>query len=232
QTYLTLLHPVAGTSRISLNPGSPSITQVRQAIAVTPSVRAHVAGHGIHRRRVYDIKREPGQTVTFLESSPEGVHMLGSPSGGRGSIAFTAVPGHGRRQILAEVIENRAPAATLPVSSYVAPSPHRLARVRRVHVSRSGANATITFTAVRGAKSYSVYVAFDNGQRSFYSTTSRRLRLTGISAEITALVTVQAIGDRVYTLTGAPTAAKLGAAYRFHRGGRASPRRRGRKKHR
>lgn len=226
QTYLTLLHPIAGTYKITLNPGSPPISQVRQAIAVTPSVKAHVAGRGIHRRLVYDIKREPGQMVDFVEHSAEGIHTLGGRAGGRGSIAFTAVPGHGRRQILAEVSENHAPGASIPVASYSAPPLTRLPAVRHLHVTRSGAKATISFGAVRGARSYSIYMAFDTGERRLYSTTARRRQIGGISAEVTALVTVQAMGDKVYTLAGAPTSAKLGAAYRFHK---VTP---GRRKHR
>src|SRR5664279_2446286 len=99
--------------------------------------------------------------VDLVEHTAEGIHMLGGRASGRGSIAFTAVPGHGSRQHL--------------------------------RVTRSGAKATITVSAVRGARSHNIYVVFDPGERRLYSTTARRRKLGGISAGVTALVTVQAM---------------------------------------
>jgi hypothetical protein len=129
---------------------------------------------GILGRRVlvYGIKPEPGQIVTFLES--DGGHVtrvLGRARGGRGTINFTASPGRRRRQIVAEITENRAPVQNMTVAAYTPPRLRRLARVRDLHVRRNGTNATVAFDAVSGANAYLVSLVMNDGARRLYRTT-------------------------------------------------------------
>lgn len=217
KTYVTILNPRPGSYTIAPNPGSARITQIRQADGVTPAVAVRVIGRGAKRRIAYQIKREPGQKVIFMERSTQVNRELGSAAGGRGSIAFIAAPGRQQRQIIAEIFEHGAPQTSLTVASYAPPGQTRLGRVRQVSVRRAGANATITFTNVPGARRYAVYVKLSDGARISYVTTRREITYRGLFPEVAGLVTVRALGDNVYTLTGGPRTERLSSAIELQR---------------
>ena len=153
RTLVFLLHPIAGSYRITPNAGSAPIAELRQADGIQPSVRARVTGRGARRVLTYRIKPEPGQAVAFLDSDAGHViRLLGRARGTRGTIAFTTQPGHHRRQIVAQILEDRTPVQNITVAGYEPPAPRRLPRVRHVRVRRSGTTATITFSRVPGAR--------------------------------------------------------------------------------
>jgi DNA-binding beta-propeller fold protein YncE len=218
-TYVDILHSAAGTYRLTLNSGSAPISGLIQANAFTPSVSARVTGQGVRRLIRYSVKTEPGQRITFLDATAHGqvLRILGSTTKARGSLAFTAVRGSGRHQLRAEVLVDGRPQKTMTVAGYVAPKLERLRRVRAVHVTRAGSTAKITFTAVQGARSYDVYVALQDGQRTMYHTRSRGLTIGGIFAEVAGTVTVNATGDNVNTLSGPGARATLPSAVHFEK---------------
>jgi hypothetical protein len=217
QTDVALLHPIAGAYTITPNPDSPPITRLTQTQAIKPAISARVTGHGLHRRLVYDVKREPGQLVTFIEHSAQDTRALGSTHAGHGSMWFTAAPGRGQRSIIAEIMQGGAPATSLAVASYPALRPRLLGRVQRVRVHRSGTTARITFARVAAASTYDIYVALSNGERRSYATTERRLIITRLLPEAHGLIVITAAGDPGYTLTSHPATIRLAAAIHFHR---------------
>jgi hypothetical protein len=161
------------------------LSQIRQANAVRPHLRARVTGHGPRRLLAYRIKPEPGQTVSFAERDAGHItRVLGRVHGSRGTIAFTARPGHGRREVVAELAERGVPVQSLTVARYTPPTPRRLTRVRRLRVQRTGTTATVAYSAVRGAVGYEVSVMMRDGARKLYRTTRHQIALGGLFLEV------------------------------------------------
>lgn len=209
ETFIIPAHPRAGRYRITLNAGSPPITRIIRAEGFRPAINAHVGGRGTHRRLVYRFMRRPGQSVEFFEISGQVHRALGTTAGGHGSIAFTASPGQGRRQIIAEVYGDGAPRLRMTVTSYMPPSLTRLGRVRHLRVRHSGARATVTFAGVPGATDYRVYMALSDGTRQLVTTRPHRATFGPIFIDSGGTITVQAIGDGLNTVTGPAVRAKL-----------------------
>lgn len=218
RTYVAIRHPAPGQYRITPNPGSPPLSQIRQANAVRPHLRARVTGHGPRRLLAYRIKPEPGQTVSFAERDAGHItRVLGRVHGSRGTIAFTARPGHGRREVVAELAERGVPVQSLTVARYTPPTPRRLTRVRRLRVQRTGTTATVAYSAVRGAVGYEVSVVMRDGARKLYRTTRHQIALGGLFLEVSGRVSVRAQGDGVDTLSGLPARAAVPSAIPHHR---------------
>ncbi len=200
---------MAGTYRITANPGSPPISGVRQDIALAPRVRARVTGRGVERRLVYRITTHPGQLVTFIERSRQVERVLGSTRLGHGSIRFRAAAGRDRRQILAAVTVDGRPSTSFAVASYAPPALERLGRVRGLRVRRLRSRVRMAFAAVPGARAYDLYLRLADGPRRSYRIVGRRLRIAGICLEVGGRVLVRAAGDRVYTASGPAAAATV-----------------------
>ena len=213
ETFIIPAHPRAGRYRITTNPGSPPITKIVRAEGFRPAINAHVSGRGTHRRVVYRFMRRPGQSVEFFELSGQVHRALGSTTGGHGSIAFTASPGQGRRQIVAEVYGDGAPRLRMTVTSYAPPTLARLGRVRHLRVRHSRARATVTFAGVPGATDYRVYMALSDGTRQLVTTRAHRATFGPIFVDSGGTITVQAIGDGLNTITGASVRAKLATLF-------------------
>ena len=126
ETIIAPTHANPGRYRIVTNPGSPAPTKLDRLDGRRPRISAHVSGEGQHRRLVYRFARLAGQSVTFFEISGQVHRALGSTSGGSGTVAFTASPGHDRRQIVAEVYGDGVPRVRIRVTSYLAPPLVRL----------------------------------------------------------------------------------------------------------
>jgi hypothetical protein len=212
ETIVVPLGHAAGGYRITPNPGSPAITAVEQLDGVKPAIRARVSGGGTHRRLQYSIEREPGELVRFMEVSGQLDRQIGVASGGRGSIAFTATPGSGRREVEAEVLVDGAPQRRLDVASYEPPARAALRAVGHIRVKRHGGQVTVTFAAVPGAKSYSVYLALDDGARLASITGKRSVTLGPVFLEVAGRLSVRALGDGVNTTDGPSRTVSVAAA--------------------
>ena len=209
ETVVAPAHASPGQYRIVTNPGSPAIGKIDRLDGVRPRISAHVSGDGRHRHLVYHFVRQAGQSVEFFEISGQVHRALGSTTGGDGTIAFTATPGHGSRQIVAEVYGDGVPRLRIPVTSYVAPQPVRLGRVTHLRVARHRAVATISFSAVPGAHEYRINLTLNDGTREVTTTRAHRARFGSIFVDIGGTVTVRAIGDGINTLNGASVRARV-----------------------
>jgi hypothetical protein len=209
ETIVVPRYPVAGRYRITTNPGSPRITKVDRSDGFRPVISAAVAGRGTHRRVNYRFKRQPGQSVTFFEISGQVHRALGTTTGGHGSIAFTASPGHGRRQIVAEVYGGGVPRVRMTVARYLAPSLVRLGRPGRVRVKRVRATAIVTFTGVPAAAAYRLNMTLSDGTRQVITTHGHRGRFGPIFVDIGGTITVRAVGDGLKTMTGVSVRRRL-----------------------
>ena len=222
ETYVTLDHPRPGTYTLTANPGSPAITAVRQAVGVTPSVTARVTGRGIKRRLAYRVKPEPGREPVI--SSSARVNTSRSSAAPRADVARSPsrhLRVAGGEKSSPEVSERGIPQQRLTVASFLPPLPQRLGRVARVQVKRVGANARVSFTAVRGAREYAVYAVMGDGTRRSYVTNRHAITLGPLFPAIAGRVWVTALGDGGYTLDGARSqAAVIRSAINFHQPGR------------
>ena len=95
-------------------------------LAGAAQISAQISGAGTHRRLVYRIARQAGQSVEFYEISGQVHRLLGTTTAGRGTLAFTASHGNGRRQIVAEVYGDGVPRVRMPVTSYPRRGSHDL----------------------------------------------------------------------------------------------------------
>ena len=134
---------------------------------------------------------------------------LGSTSGGNGTVTFTASPGRGRRQIVAEVYGDGVPRVRIQVTSYLAPPLVRLGRVKRVRVIRRRAVASVAFTGVRGAREYRVNLTPRDGTRQVTTTRARRATFNRIFVDMGGTITIRAIGDGLHTRTGGAARARV-----------------------
>ena len=168
-TYLALTGPdLGGTWTISPQSGSAPVTGATYALARPPvKVSARVTGHGRRRVLRYRLRPQPGQQVVFYEVGAGGAQrIIGTAQRARGTLAFTPTEGPGgRRKIVARVLENRLPRASLNVASYLAPAPVRPARPRRLTLRRVGGTLVAAWAPARGASSYEVTFTTINHRR-------------------------------------------------------------------
>ena len=196
-TYVAVARPSAGTWRLTADPGSAPIASATEARALPPvSVRARVGGRRLRRTLRYRIKTQPGQKVTFAETSGRVAHVIGVARGRRGLLRF--VPGQGpagKRKIVAVVTQRGLPRAERVVARYRAPGPLRLARPRGVRFRRGGGALHVRWRAVKGARGYEVLVSTVNRRRELFRikvprravTVARVLRRDRVVARITPL---------------------------------------------
>ena len=215
-----------GRYRIVTNPGSPPITRIDRLDGTRPRISARVTGAGAHRHLVYRVAREAGQSVEFFEISGQVHRSLGTTTGGSGALAFTASPGHGRRQIVAEVYGDGVPRVRITVSSYLAPGLTQLGRVSQVRVHRRRAVVTVSFARVPGADAYRINLDLRDGTRQVTTTTAHRAAFGPIFVDIGGTITVRALGDGLATATGAPVRADVTPLFGHGRPAHQPPRRR------
>lgn len=178
-TFVGVKKPVAGRYRIEPLPGSGPITKVSTANGLAPAkVRARVSGSGARRRLRYSVLRRPGQRVTFEERGAATSHVIGSTTGGKGSLRFKpAVGPGGRRQIVARVELGGLPNKNLTVARFRVRDTLTPGRVSKLRVKRSRRGVTVRFKSARNAKRYQVLVKRRDGTTRLIRTRRRSLRV-------------------------------------------------------
>jgi hypothetical protein len=132
-TYILFAHDVPGRYRIVQLPGSAPVTGVRFSAELAPvSVAAHVRAASCKRVLTWRLRSEPGQRVELLERDPNGLQPLASTDAARGKRVFTPLlDSDPRREILARVLQQGTPRATLTVARFHAPTgTERVAHLR------------------------------------------------------------------------------------------------------
>jgi hypothetical protein len=169
-TYVLLAHPPAGRWTVQAQPGSAAVTGVRSAdILPRPEVHARVAGRGRTRTLVYDVKRIPGQVVTFREVGGGVAHVLGTARRSHGTIRFRPAFGpRAVRRIVADVEQRGLPRAAPEVARYVSPKPAVPRAPRRIALRRRGERLAIGWSPVAGASGYAVEVRTGDGRELGY----------------------------------------------------------------
>jgi hypothetical protein len=132
-----------------------------------PKVHGRVRrGHGRTRVVNYSVTPLDGQRVFLHEHTDAGLdQLIGEARGRRGRLRFRPAFGAaGRRQIVAQIVQNGAPRTELVAGSYVAPAPARAGRVRAAHLRRRGSRVTVTWRPAVRAVGYDVEVKLPDGR--------------------------------------------------------------------
>jgi hypothetical protein len=164
-TYIAVQHS-AGTWRVAPEPGSSTITRIRDAALLpSPHVTARLSGHGRHRTLKWRLRPEPGQRVTFWEKGRDSAHTIGTVKRTSGTLHFTIANGSaGRRTIVAQVLSHGRPRADLTVARFRAPGPATPARPRHLKVtSARGGAVRVSWKRSTDAQQYIVEVDTGDG---------------------------------------------------------------------
>jgi hypothetical protein len=175
-TIVNLQKPQAGDWRIAVQPGSPGIDRVSTANALPePSVRAVVGGRGHDRTLTWKIRQIPGQRVRIVENGAGAYNQLVAPKTATGTVRFTPTRGKaGKRKLFAMVEQYGMPRERVLAGTYVAPGPPRPSAPRFVKLRRRGGNLVVTWGRSRGAASYAVRAALEDGRRLVIPTNKRK----------------------------------------------------------
>lgn len=182
-----------GRYKIETLPGSAPITSVATADTPAPArITAHVSGSGARRRLTYDIRRRPGQQVTFLDVSASGSRAITTVAGGRGSVTFTPAPGHTRRQIQARFELAGLQSETRTVASFAPPNPV-LAKPASIAVSRRQATLRVAWRRVPGATAYEITATLDDGTQLTSETSGLSATIRSVAASTGGQIAVRAV---------------------------------------
>ncbi|MEA2387344.1 MAG: hypothetical protein QOG41_117, partial [Thermoleophilaceae bacterium] len=191
--------------------GSPSIDKVSEAQdQADAKVRASVRGKGDKRTLVYDILRRKAQRVTFLDTGRGGAaRPIGTVAGGgHGKLHFAAVPGAGRRTVVAEFELAGLEAERVTVAHFDSP-PAKLPKPKHVKARHKGSKVSVSWRGVARAKSYEVVVRLATGGARTLRTKSHHARVGRVPKWAGGTVSVRAVSP-----------VRRGAAARAHFRGR------------
>lgn len=196
-TYVMLGKPAAGTWRIELKPGSPEIKSVESADALPPvKVTGAVKQIGDRRELSYRVGARKGQSVRFVETAgPKAGQTLGETTKSRGTIRFSPAQSRTRTHtIVAYVVQDGTPSQKITVARFQAALP--AIGKAKIRVRRTKNRLAITWSAVRNAQSYRVFVDLGDGRKLFFTPSARTRRVTvaGVAKRDRATITV--IGER------------------------------------
>jgi hypothetical protein len=203
-TYVAIPKPAAGNWGIEVQPGSPGIAQVMQALPLPePQVTAKVGGKG--RARTLTVTSTPvqGRKFTFFEVTPRGERLIGVADGTGGKFKFNSAPGEGGKRVIEAAVEQDGiPRKRVQVASYIAPAIPRPGAVKGVKVRRSKGGVLVSWSGGAGATSFLVAVNAADGRRNVLVAKRRTLRVPAIPK-----------GDRVtVSVRGRNAAGKVGRA--------------------
>jgi hypothetical protein len=194
-TAVGLQDPRPGRYRIEPLAGAAPPVKIGEAEDPRDArVSARVAGRGSRRVLAYDIRRRPGQVITFIEVSGSTSRAIGTVNGGgRGTLRFSPAPGTGRRRIEVQFELAGLPAERKTVARF-APPGARLARPARLRVRRRGTALRVTWARVPEAGAYRVVATPSGGAQKTIRTRARSVTVRAIAKSSSGRVSVQPVG--------------------------------------
>lgn len=175
-TTFVLGGPQAGRWKVETQPGSPAVEKIDQLeVLPEPKVAAKVVRERGGFALAYDVKRETGQRVRFVERAGAVNREVGVVGGGKGRLKFKPAFGPaGKRKIVAIVEQDGRVRREVVVGAYGAPAPAKPGKVKTVTVKRKGGAVSVTWSkALRATGGYEVFVRLPDG-RTFADITKRR----------------------------------------------------------
>lgn len=195
ETVIGVKRDLPGSYRITLLPG-PAITQSWHASVPRP-VRVHgtVSGTGTRRVLHYSVSRESNMTVTFSEVVHGVAKVIGTRSGGRGTLSFSTPTGPDARQIVAAISRNGInipDAQHLNVAHFSGPRYVTPGRVSALRTHWRGGRLTVSWGPAAHAAHYLLRVSQRRGGVQVLSTSRRSVTVSGLDPTLAGTVAVRA----------------------------------------
>lgn len=165
-TWAGVKDGVPGTYKIEALDGSVPMQPISETRpGYSSDWKATVTGSGAGRVLRYDVGKPMQQSVTFVERVGDAAHVLGTATSGTGTIRFTPAPegGYGKRTIEAVATIDGTPIPSQTVASFVVAKPRPAGRPATVRALRRGKGVLVRWSAVDGARAYSVSLKSANG---------------------------------------------------------------------
>jgi Tol biopolymer transport system component len=186
RTFVFIKSPSAGRWQVEAVDGA-KLTEVRTAKGLPkPKVLGEVTGTGTTRTLSYAVERIPGQKVTFLERTDDGVaQTIGTATGATGRLAFAPASTGQPARIEAFVEQDGFPRDTIVVTGFTATAPAKAkppARPRKVRAKRARRGLAVSWKAVRRAARYRVDVLKGRRRVARRTVSATRLQLKRVPA--------------------------------------------------
>jgi hypothetical protein len=198
-TFIGIKNGKPGRYTITPLPGSVPLGALSQTRpGYDSNFSGRVTGHGAELTLHYDARKSGGgQQVTFYEDGKNVSHVIGSSSGGKGTLHFTPIAGvRGTRTIVARATVDGSPIRAQVIAHFSFAGTARTGSPRRLTVRRKGTALVINWGAVPGAVRYGVIVNHSGGTQQQFTVTARHrsLRVAAFSPSEGGQVTVSARG--------------------------------------
>ncbi len=180
--------------------GGPAVTSVSTAQALpTPKVRGSVkkAGGRAHALSMKTSNLGEQQLIVREVLPGGGAHELGRVKGnGTTALRFTPTDGPaGKRAIEAVVVAGDRQVGVIPIGSYSAPGPARLAAPRSVTVKRTKTSVNVAWKKVAGVDRYRVLVTATDGREQILTVEKSKTKVTvpGVTTDDKVTIRVSAV---------------------------------------
>lgn len=195
-TTVSIARPGTGAYHVTLEPGSPAVADVQDAMGLPASnVQARVTGTGRIRTLVWHAARIAGQTLRFEEVGANGEHTILRTAKTAGRLAFRPADGIvGRRSLVAVVFEHGAQRSIVHLGTFTGPTPVRPSAVRGLRIARRAGHVQVTWTA-EGPRpsSYEVVLTTTAGQRLVLRPTGTHATFPALDRGFSAAVSVRGV---------------------------------------
>jgi hypothetical protein len=196
ETVIGVKKDIPGTYTITLLSG-PAITQSWHTTVLPPvSVKGEVTGSGTHRRLLYDVSHESNMNVSFSEVVHGASRVIGTSSGGKGSLGFTTPMGSDHRTIVASVTRDGIDipdAQHLQVARFSGPRFVTPGHVGELSARWGAGSLLVKWGGAAHAKRYLVTIREHRGAVIELSSRARSLKLKQVAATLAGTVSVQAV---------------------------------------
>jgi hypothetical protein len=145
----------------------------------------------------WNVRRIPGQRVTFAEIGKDVRNAIATTKAARGSVRFKTADGPaGRRRLVALVEQNGLPRTTLTAGSYRAPGTLHPGRPRALTARRRGTRLVVSWRPRPSGFRHAVYFRLSDGRSlvRVVGANRRRVVLKGVPRRASAKVEVLGLG--------------------------------------
>ncbi len=192
-TFVLVDKPAAGEWTLT-DDGTAPVKLVREARGL-PEAAARVTVKGKGRARVlsWNVRRIPGQRVTFSEVGKDVRNAITTTTAARGSVRFRPADGPaGRRKIVAMVQQGGRPRVNLTAGSYRAPGMLKPGKPRKLELKRKRSRLVVSWRPKPRGFRHALHFKLSDGRRlvRIVGANRRSYTLKGVPRRVRATVTV------------------------------------------
>jgi hypothetical protein len=167
-TYVGIQNPRSGSWGVEQAAGSPTpISGIEYSVGEPePKIKAKLAGRAARRTLKYHAALPANVNVTLVEQAKGFSHAIGQVRGASGTIHFRPALGPiGRRQLVAQITEEKLPISTQTLGSFVVPRPPPPGRAKKLHVSAGSRALSFSFTPPANSAHTLLRIVATDGRR-------------------------------------------------------------------